>query len=122
MKKTTKRPAKSPKKRQKNIPWLTSYPAGIAWETDFKPESLGAMLDRSVAAYGARTCTNFLGKTSTYSEIGAASDRVAKGLQELGVGKGTKVGLLLPNCPAFVIFYFGILKNKAQVSSLFCAS
>ena len=115
MKKTTKRPAKSPKKRQKNIPWLTSYPAGIAWETDFKPESLGAMLDRSVAAYGARTCTNFLGKTSTYSEIGAASDRVAKGLQELGVGKGTKVGLLLPNCPAFVIFYFGILKTGATV-------
>jgi len=115
MKKTSKRPAKSPKNRQKKFPWLNNYPTGITWDTHFKPESLGAVLDRSVAAYGARTCTNFLGKTSTYSEIGTLSNRVAKGLQALGVGKGTKVGLLLPNCPAFVFFFFGILKTGATV-------
>jgi long-chain acyl-CoA synthetase len=65
--------------------------------------------------YPGRTCINFLGKRSSYAEIGALVDRAVKGLQSLGVGKGTKVGLLLPNCPAFVIFYFGILKTGATV-------
>ncbi len=65
--------------------------------------------------FGGKTCTNFLGRKTSYAEIGTLVDRAAKGLQTLGVGKGTKVGLLLPNCPAFVIFYFGILKTGATV-------
>ena len=81
----------------------------------FKGETLDAVLERSVARFGDRTCINFLGKTINYKEIGALADRAAKGLQKLGVGKGTKVGLLLPNCPVFVIYYFGILKTGATV-------
>ncbi len=92
-----------------------SYPADVVWDTRFKAESLGAVLERSVDRYGGKTCTNFLGRKTSYAEIGALVDRAAKGLQSLGVGKGTKVGLLLPNCPAFVIFYFGILKTGATV-------
>ena len=80
-----------------------------------KPESLSAVLERSVARFSDRTCTNFLGRKTSYAEIGAHVDRAAKGLKSLSVGKGTKVGLLLPNCPAFVVFYFGILKTGATV-------
>ena len=81
----------------------------------FKPQTLGDILDRSAAKFGARVCTYFIGKTTSYSEIGALANRAAKGLQALGAGKGTKIALLLPNCPAFVVFYFAILKTGATV-------
>ncbi len=110
-----KKPVKPSKARRVKYPWIKSYPEYVAWETRLKPESLGAVLERSVARFGDNTCTNFLGRKTSYAEIGALVDRAAKGLQARGVGKGTRVGLLLPNCPAFVIFYFGILKTGASV-------
>jgi long-chain acyl-CoA synthetase len=96
-------------------PWLRAYPAGISWNTRFTPGLVHQLLDDAVAAFGPRTCTNFLGKRLTYAEIGALSDRAAKGLRALGVGEGVKVGLLLPNSPTFVIFYFGVLKAGGTV-------
>ena len=77
--------------------------------------SLPEMMDDAVARYGELPCTNFLGKTLTYAQIGELSDRVAKGLQDIGVGAGTSVGLLLPNSPTFVVFFFGALKAGATV-------
>jgi long-chain acyl-CoA synthetase len=99
----------------RNRPWIKAYPAGISWEQRFKPGLVHQMLDDAVAAFGARPCTYFLGKRLTYAEIGALSDRAAKGLQALGVGEGVKVGLLLPNAPTFLIFYFGVLKAGGTV-------
>ncbi|MGK2923140.1 MAG: long-chain-fatty-acid--CoA ligase [Methyloceanibacter sp.] len=99
----------------RNRPWLKAYPAGISWERSFKPGLVHKLLDDAVAAFGARPCTYFLGKRLSYAEIGALSDRAAKGLRALGVGEGVKVGLLLPNSPTFVIFYFGVLKAGGTV-------
>src|SRR5262245_34856336 len=42
-------------------------------------------------------------------------DRAAAGLQKLGVKKGSKVGLFMPNCPTFIIYYFGTLKAGGTV-------
>ena len=114
MKKKSHRTSPTSKARVK-YPWLAHYPPGIDWHTQFKSEPLGDILDRSADNYGDRICTYFLGKTETYSEIRALANRAAKGLQTLGAGKGTKVALLLPNCPAFVVFYYGILKTGASV-------
>ena len=55
--------------------------------------------------YGARPCTNFLGKTLTYREIGERVGQAAAGLKALGIRKGSKVGLFLPNCPTYLIYY-----------------
>ncbi|MGI9383658.1 MAG: long-chain-fatty-acid--CoA ligase [Methyloligellaceae bacterium] len=95
--------------------WLKTYPAGVKWDADFQPLPLGRMLDDTVNRYPDRTCTYFLGKTMTYSEIGILTDRAARGLQEMGVGKGTKVGLLLPNCPTYVVFFYAVLKAGGTV-------
>ena len=73
------------------------------------------MLDATVAKYATKTATSFLGRTMTYGEIGRLADRAAKGLQSLGVKKGTKVGLFLPNCPTFIVFYYAILKAGGTV-------
>lgn len=96
-------------------PWLKSYPKGVAWDARFRPALMGGLLDRAVQAYGSRPCTYFMGKRLSFAEIGDLSDRAAKGLQALGVGEGVKVGLLLPNTPTFLIFYFGVLKAGGTV-------
>jgi long-chain acyl-CoA synthetase len=76
---------------------------------------MGTLLDDAVAAYGRRPCTYFMGKRLSFTEIGKLSERAAKGLQKIGVGEGVKVGLLLPNTPTFVVFYYGVLKAGATV-------
>src|SRR5688572_7941664 len=91
-------------------PWLKSYPKGVAWDARFRPALVGSLLDQAVQVYGTRPCTYFMGKRLSFSEIGELSDRAAKGLRAIGVGEGVKVGLLLPNSPTFVIFYYGVLK------------
>ena len=96
-------------------PWLKSYPKGVAWDARFRPALMGGLLDRAVQAHGSRPCTYFMGKRLSYAEIGELSDRAAKGLQALGVGEGVKVGLLLPNTPTFLIFYYGVLKAGGTV-------
>ena len=102
--------AKSPER-----PWLSSYPEGVEWEADFKPSLVTSLLDQAVRDYPTRSCTYFLGKRLSFAEIGELSDRAAKGLRALGVGPGVKVGLLLPNTPTFVVFYFGVLKAGGTV-------
>ena len=96
-------------------PWLKSYPEGVNWDARFEPALLGTLLDRAVQNHGSRPCTYFMGKRLSYAEIGALSDRAAKGLQAIGVGEGVKVGLLLPNAPTFLIFYYAVMKAGGTV-------
>jgi long-chain acyl-CoA synthetase len=90
--------------------WLKSYPADVDWTAPLKPHPMAELFDRSAEKFGDLVCTNFLGKTETYASLAAAIDRTAAGLQDLGLEKGDRVGLLLPNCPTFIIYYFAILK------------
>ncbi|MFY9643457.1 MAG: long-chain fatty acid--CoA ligase [Rhodomicrobium sp.] len=96
-------------------PWLRSYPAGVDWFQKFTPAPLPSLLDDAAARYGGRLATGFFGKTMTYAELAHAVNRTAKGLQALGVTKGTHVGLLFPNCPAFIVYYYAILKAGGTV-------
>ncbi len=96
-------------------PWLATYSPKIRWDMEFHPEPLPAMLDRTIAQFGGHIATSFLGKNLTYREIGRLVDRAAKGLLKLGVKKGVNVGLLLPNTPTYVIFYFAVLKAGGTV-------
>jgi long-chain acyl-CoA synthetase len=96
-------------------PWLRHYPRGVEWDHKFAARPLYSLLDDAVAKHGGRPCTDFLGKVLTYAEIGKMVDRAAAGLQRLGVTKGSKVGLFLPNTPTFVIYYFAILKAGGTV-------
>ncbi|MFG1245494.1 long-chain-fatty-acid--CoA ligase [Xanthobacter flavus] len=73
------------------------------------------LLEASVAAYGAKPALSFLGRKWTYAEVGATVNKVAAGLQAMGVGKGTHVGLCLPNTPYSVIFFFAVMKAGGTV-------
>ena len=98
-----------------NPPWLARYPRGVDWRMPFQVAPLYALLDRSAAKHGTLVCTNFLGKTLTYAEIARLVDRTAAGLQRLGVKKGTKVGLFLPNSPTFIVYFFAVLKAGGTI-------
>ncbi len=100
---------------EQHAPWLHAYPAGVAWQQDFPEETLTQVLDAAVARFAARPALEFLGRVWTYAELGAAVDRCAEGLRALGAGPGVRVGLCLPNCPWFVVSYFGALKAGATV-------
>lgn len=95
--------------------WLSRYPEGIDWHQQFKGFALDEILDASARLYPAAVCTNFLGRKIAYAEIKVLVDKAAKGLQDIGVGKGTKVGLFLPNSPTFIIYYFAVLKAGGTV-------
>jgi long-chain acyl-CoA synthetase len=107
--------ASRPAQTAPRYPWLKTYPANIDWTETFKGQPLPALLEETSARYGRRICTNFLGKELTYAQLQKLVDRVAEGLQKRGVKKGVNIGLLLPNTPTFVIFYFGILKAGGTV-------
>lgn len=96
-------------------PWLAHYPAGVNWHQQIAPAPLQQLLDRAAERHPSRICTNFLGRTITYGEMSRLVDRAAAGLAALGVTKGTKVGLFLPNSPTFIVFYFATLKAGGTV-------
>lgn len=95
--------------------WLTRYPKGVDWHRKLTPAPLYDLLDEAAAKFASRPCTNFLGKVLTYRDIARMVDRAATGLQKLGVKKGTKVGLFMPNCPTYIVYYFGTLKAGGTV-------
>lgn len=95
--------------------WIKSYPQGVDWHMALEPAPLFHLIESAAARSPDRPCTTFLGRTLTYGEIGALVDRAAAGLQQIGVVKGTKVGLFLPNSPTFVIYYFAVLKAGGVV-------
>jgi len=99
-------------------PWLGSYPAGIAWDTSFPARSLVAYLEDSVARFPDRPCLDFMGRGYSYGEVGDLVRRAAQGFAALGVGKGTRVGMMLPNTPYYVIGYFGVLRAGGTVVNI----
>ncbi|MFK4870986.1 long-chain-fatty-acid--CoA ligase [Novosphingobium sp. ZW T3_23] len=74
------------------------------------PRLLTDLLDHAVDAHGAWPAIDFMGRKWTYAEVGELSRRAARGLQDLGVKRGTRVGLCLPNTPYYVVCYFAILR------------
>ena len=74
-------------------------------------------LEDTIAKKPDEVAFSFMGpkKTWTWAEMGDLVNRFAKGLQDMGVEKGQKVGLFLPNCVYFPIAYYAILKIGATV-------
>lgn len=95
--------------------WVSSYSQGVDWGMDLTGRPLTALLDDAVRDFAANPAIVFKGKSTTYGSLADQVQRVAAGLQSLGVTKGTKVGLFLPNTPTFIIYYFAILKAGGTV-------
>ncbi len=96
-------------------PWEAYYPDGIDWHAEIEVAPVPEILNRAVRTWPNRPCLRFMGKRYTYAEVGRLVDRAAKGLQAMGVRKGVRVGLFLPNSPYYVICYYAVLKAGGTV-------
>lgn len=109
----------SPERETK--PWLQHYDDGVPASIDYPRVSLDALLAASAARnpehpaliFGARAGSRVMDRAMTYGQLDEAVNQFAAGLQELDVKKGDRVALMLPNCPQFVIAFYGILRAGA---------
>lgn len=95
--------------------WLKSYPDSVKWNQEIPQGPVYELLEEAGQKYTQKCALNFFGKKQTYGQLLALVHRAAKGLQLLGVKKGTKVGLFMPNCPYFVIMYYAVLRAGGTI-------
>ncbi len=95
--------------------WTTHYNHPCAWDQQFAALSLPEMLFGSAQRKGSAPLLDFMGRKYSYAETAQGARRVAKGLQALGVGKGDRIGLFLPNVPHYVAAYYGAMAAGATV-------
>jgi long-chain acyl-CoA synthetase len=98
-----------------NHPWLKSYPKNLNWDFTSPEKHAYAFLTQAAKQYGTQPAVDFLGQQSTWNQINEAAQQFAASLQKMGIGKGSKVGLFLPNCPLFISAYYGILMTGATI-------
>lgn len=96
-------------------PWAAAYPEGLDWHAEIPSRPLFALFQDATERYGHQAFIDFLGKKYSYREAGEIVGRLTQGFRKLGVEKGVKVGLFLPNCPYFVFCYFAVLKAGGTV-------
>jgi len=96
-------------------PWVASYAPDVPAEVEVPDGSLAHLIDDSVRTYGRHVALEFFGATTTYAELGDQIARAAEGLRTLGVSKGDRVALVLPNCPQHVAAFYAVLRLGAVV-------
>jgi long-chain acyl-CoA synthetase len=111
---TTGRPSDTPQSR----PWLKHYDPQVPPHLTYPRVPLYRLLDETAAKHPTGPCTNFFGKQLTYYQIKQLSDRFAASIRRMGIQKGDRVVLLLPNSPQFVVAYYGLLKAGAVIVPL----
>ncbi len=96
-------------------PWEASYPTGVSWRLEIPDRPLWSLLDEACREFGQRPALEFMGRVLTYEQTGRLVERAAEGFRRLGVERGVRVGLCLPNCPYFAIAFFAVLKAGGTV-------
>lgn len=96
-------------------PWLKFYDSGVPHTLQYPSVPLHWFLEESARRFPNRAATIFQGARLTYRQLDDLANRFANALLALGVRKGERVAMLLPNSPQFLISYFGALKAGAVV-------
>ena len=91
--------------------WLKSYPEGVPAEVDVTQyDSLVALMAQSFTQYASRTAYSFMGRDVTYQQTDQLSLALAVYLQSLGLVKGDRVAVMLPNTPQYPVAVAAILR------------
>ena len=98
-----------------NKPWLAHYDKGVPQTIDYPKAPLFHFLEEAARKYPDHACTIFKGAVISYREMNEQSNAMAAALVEMGVKKGDRVGIFMPNLPQFVAAFFGILKAGGVV-------
>ena len=92
-------------------PWLAAYPDGVPADIDVNQyPSLVHLMEESFRRFGDRTAYSFMGKDVSFAQTDALSQAFAAYLQGLGLVKGDRVAIMMPNVPQYPAVVAGILR------------
>ncbi|HET7375095.1 MAG TPA: alpha/beta fold hydrolase, partial [Anaerolineae bacterium] len=95
--------------------WLKHYEEGVPFTISLPDRPVHRFLRSAARRFPNRVAIKFYGRSITYRALSAEADRFANALRDLGVQRGDRVMILLPNIPQTVIAYYGILRIGAVV-------
>ncbi|MFK8792938.1 AMP-binding protein [Planococcus plakortidis] len=90
-------------------PWLAHYPPEVPHTLTYPSIPVQDYLTKAYEDFPQKTAIHFLGKDISYEELYQSAMKMANYLQKLGIEKGDRVSIMLPNCPQAVISFYGIL-------------
>jgi long-chain acyl-CoA synthetase len=91
--------------------WLNSYPEGVPADVDVsRYSSLVALMQESFRQFADRTAFSFMGKNLSYADLDTQSQAFAAYLQSLGLAKGERVAIMMPNVPQYPVAVAAILR------------
>ena len=97
-------------------PWIAHYPPNVRWDIDVDTTPVHEQVLTRCSATPNAIALDFLGKTTTFGALGKAINAFAAALQtDFGVKKGTRVALMLPTTPFYVVAYYGVLRAGGTV-------
>ena len=95
--------------------WARHFDHPVPWLSDFPTLSMNEMFAASAQTFARRHLLDFLGRKYRFEQVAGAVKRAAAGFQRLGIEKGDRVGLYLPNVPHYVAAYYGAMLAGATV-------
>jgi long-chain acyl-CoA synthetase len=101
-----------------NKPWLKHYDQGVPAEFTVPDGPAFLFLQEKARSVPGKTCAIYQDQSYTYQQIDQLSDRLAVSLKRLGIKKGDRISISLPNIPQFLVAFFGILKAGGIVVAL----
>ena len=96
-------------------PWTRHYDVGVPATLTYPDATMHAFLQDAADSFPDATATIFFNKKRTYKSISDDAWRFANGLRKLGVKKGDRVAVMLPNTPQFIVAFYGALRAGATV-------
>ena len=96
-------------------PWIRHYQQGVPAELSIPDQPLTWLLDRTISRYPDHTAFIYYGTKISYAQFNSLANRFASGLQRLGVKKGDRVAIALPNIPQYSIAFYGALRAGAVI-------
>lgn len=96
-------------------PWFRHYEQGVPAHIDIPNRPLTWLLDETSSRYPNHTALIYYGTKITYAQLSNLANRFAIGLQRLGVKKGDRIAIALPNIPQYPIAFYGALRAGAVV-------
>jgi long-chain acyl-CoA synthetase len=92
-------------------PWLSAYPDGVPADIDpTQYASLVELMEASFSKFADRCAYSFLGKDTTFGQTDTQSRALAAYLQSLGLAKGDRVAIMMPNVPQYPVAVAAILR------------
>lgn len=96
-------------------PWLRHYEQGVPAELEIPDRPLTWLLDQTVSRHPGHTAFIYYGTKLSYAQFSSLANRFATALQRLGIKKGDRVAIALPNIPQYAIAFYGALRAGAIV-------